>query len=75
MARKPSLSQQNRRLSAENGAMRAKAALLQRTIHNSLGDLAQGLSGGPADFGSGMSNLTSLNPTLQNNLYTPVTLM
>ena len=75
MARKPSLSQQNRRLSAENGAMRAKAALLQRTIHNSLGDLAQGLSGGPADFGSGMSNLTSLNPTLQNNLYMPVTLM
>ncbi len=62
----------NRRLVRENGIIRAKSELLQKTMHNSLSQLASGLTG---DFGGGMSNLTSFNPTLQNNQYASITLM
>lgn len=63
----------NKKITLENSALRAKSELLEKTIHNSLGGLASGLMG---DFGMGMqSPLTSLTPSLQNNMYAPVTLM
>ena len=64
----------NKRLALENSNIRKKSELLEHTIHNSLSGLASGL-GGSSDFGTGMSNLTSLNPMLQNNQYQPITLM
>lgn len=68
------LAFQNKKLSVENSSLRAKSNLLETTMHNSLTGLVSGL-GGSSDFGNGMSNMTSLNPSLQNNLYAPITLM
>ena len=66
---------QNRLIAKENAALKKSVSLAEKTLNNSFSDLASGLGGGSADFGAGMSNLTSMNPTLQNNLYMPVTLM
>lgn len=64
----------NKKLALENSKLQAKTDLLEKTIHNSLSGLAQNLTGGGL-FGGGMSNLTSLNPMTQNNIYAPVTLL
>lgn len=71
------LAFQNKKLSLENASLKSKVGSVEGMIHNSLGGLAQGLGMGAGfdNNGFGMSNLTSLNPTLQNNQYAPITLM
>lgn len=66
---------ENNKLSKVNAMLGKKADLTERNIYNSLSGLAQGLGAGFDNNGFGMSNLTSLNPSLQNNIYAPVTLM
>ena len=64
------LARENAALAAQNKLLSQRSSLLQSTIENSLGGLMSGLgAGGP------QSNLTSMNPMLQNNIYSPVTLM
>lgn len=77
MAKKASRSlvSSNKRLELENSILAKKILLTEKTLHNSLTGLSQGLGAGGWDNGLGMSNLTSLNPMVQNNQYAPVTLM
>lgn len=67
------LAFKNKKLALENSSLRAKSNLLETTMFNSLSGLSSGL-GGSQDF-LGQSNLTSMNPSLQNNIYAPITLM
>lgn len=74
MARKPnSLAARNRRLLRQNEALARKSDILEKTLHNSLGGLADGLTGF-SGLG-GQAPLTSLSPAFQNNQYQPVTLL
>lgn len=67
------LSLENKNLVLENSLLQKKISLAGKTIENSLVGFVSGLTGG--DGIAGMSNLTSFNPTLQNNMYAPITLM
>lgn len=72
---RPTVSSNNR-LALENSLLEKRISLREKTIENSLSSLADGLTRGGIDSnGYGMSNLTSLNPMMQNNMYAPVTLM
>ena len=65
------LASQNKKIALENSALRAKANLLEQTLANNMSGFTAQLTG----QGGGMSNLTSMNPSLQNNMYAPMTLM
>lgn len=69
-----SLKLHNRSLELENAILSKKISLTEKRLDNSFSDLAAGLTGA-SGFGGPMSNLTSFNPTLQNNQYAPITLM
>lgn len=64
----------NEKLKLENSILAKKIDLTEKRLDNSLSGLASGLLGS-AGFAGPMSNLTSFNPTLQNNQYAPITLM
>lgn len=65
---------ENAKLARQNNSLGKKIGLTEKTIENSLSGLASGL-GARGDFAGGMSPLASFNPTLQNNMYAPITLM
>ena len=67
------LSSLNKNLALENSILKKRVALTESTLSNSLSGLVAGL--GQGDFGGGMNPLTSFTPTLQANIYSPITLM
>ena len=76
MARKissSSLTRANKRLALENAALSKKINGTERTMENSLSGLVDGL--GANQFGGGQAPITSLNPSFQNSMYSPITLM
>lgn len=64
---------ENAKLSRQNSTLSQKIGTAESKIENSLSGLAAGLGGSQGL--AGMSPLTSFNPTLQNNMYAPITLM
>lgn len=61
-----------KRLQLENDLLSKKISLTERRLDNSLSGLISGLHGLNGGFAS---NLTSFDPTFQNNQYAPMTLM
>lgn len=68
------LAFQNKKLESQNLSLSRKLNSSHIRLDNSLSDLEAGLTGSSGIPG-GMSPLTSFNPTLQNNIYAPITLM